>query len=67
MSWLMATAHAYDVMGSVFITAEVRSAEGPQGTPPSVVLRATTTVDGVGETNPHDWLSDVLVALLETL
>lgn len=63
----IATAHAYDVMSTVFITAEVRSVPGEGETGLPAVLRATTTVDGVGETDPARWLEDVLVALIETL
>jgi len=63
----IATAHAYDVMDTVQITAEVRSVEGTGETRSESVLRATTTVSGVGETDARLWLTDVLVALLETL
>ena len=67
MSWLMATANAYDVMGDVFIQVEVRQAGESPERPIETVLRATTTISGVGETNPRDWLEDVLVACLESL
>lgn len=63
----IATAHAYDVMDSVTITAEVRSVEGTGETRSASVLRATTTLSGVGETDPREWLVDVLVALLESV
>ena len=63
----IATAHAYDVMDAVHITAEVRHVPGERESTTSAVLRATTTVSGVGETDPARWLMDVLVALLESL
>jgi len=65
--WNHATVNAYDVMGSVHITAVVRSipAEGETGQP--VELHSTTTVDGAGQQDCREWLEDVLVALLETL
>lgn len=63
----IATAHAYDVMDTVHITAEVRSVSGTGETPTASVLHATTTISGVGETEPARWLTDVLVGLLETL
>jgi hypothetical protein len=67
MAWFMATANAYDVMGDVFITVEVRSQGESPERPVETVLRATTTISGVGETNPRDWLEDILVACLESL
>lgn len=63
----IATAHAYDVMGCVQITAEVRSVSDTEGRPTSSVLHATTTISGVGETDARLWLTDVLVGLLEDL
>lgn len=63
----IATAHAYDVMDAVHITAEVRSVTGGEEGPTDAVLRATTVVSGVGETDPRKWLMDVLVALMEEI
>ena len=58
---------AYDVMGEVHCSAfVVRSGPIEQG-PPETVLRATTTIQGVGETDPTEWLRDSLLALLESL
>jgi len=65
--YYIATAHAYDVMDTVTVTAEVRSVPGTGETPTACVLRATTTLSGVGETDPREWLVDVLVALLESI
>lgn len=67
MTHYIASAHAYDVMDTVTVTAIVRSVPGTGETPAETVLRATTTVSGVGETDARLWLTDVLVALLESL
>ena len=65
--WYQATVYAYDVMDAVYITAEVRSSEGTTEGPIASVLRATTTISGVGEPDAREWLVDVLVALLESV
>lgn len=67
MSWQTATVHAYDVMDSVMITAVVRSTEGVGLERSPVELRATTTISGVGEDDPREWLRDALIGLLEAL
>lgn len=67
MTHYIASAHAYDVMDTVTITAIVRSVPGTGETPAETVLRATTTLSGVGETDPREWLVDILVALLESV
>jgi len=63
----IASAHAYDVLDTVQITVLVQATEGTGETRLSTALRATTTVEGVGETDPRLWLTDVLVALIEAL
>jgi len=65
--WMMATVHAYDVMGYVHITASLSQADTSGGTPTAPVLHCTTTIPGTGETDARRWLEDVLVGLLETL
>jgi len=65
--WTQATVHAYDVMGKVFITASVRTAPGEAERGECLELHATATLDGVGESNPREWLVDALTGLLETL
>lgn len=65
--WTRATIDAYDVMGRVFVTALVRTAPGEEERGSTVELHASTTLDGVGETNPRDWLVDALTGLLESL
>jgi hypothetical protein len=55
------------VMDSVMITAVVRSTEGPGLERSPVELRATTTISGVGEEDPREWLRDALIGLLEAL
>lgn len=62
-----ASVHAYDVMDTVFVTAAVQSTPGIGETQAACVLRATTSVSGVGEQDPRLWMMDVLVALMESL
>lgn len=62
-----ATINAWDVMDTVHVTATVRATPGIGETPPERALSASTTVSGVGETDPREWLVDVLVALLESV
>ena len=63
----IASVHAYDVMDSIVITAEVRSTEDSPERPTASVLRATTVIVGIGETDPREWLQDALVGILEEL
>lgn len=65
--WFMASVHAYDVMSQVHITASVRGQIGAGEQLTDLVLATTTTIDGVGESDPRAWLEDVLVGLLEAL
>lgn len=62
-----ATINAWDVMDTVHVTARVQATTGTGETPIERVLSASTTVSGVGETDPREWLVDVLVALLESV
>lgn len=67
MSWYYATLYAYDVMDRVQITAQVRSTSpGPEGTI-ETRFHSATTIPSVGETDPREWLRDVLVGALEDL
>jgi len=63
----IASIHAYDVMDSIVVTAEVRSAEDTPERATTGVLRATTVIVGIGETDPREWLQDALVGILEVL
>lgn len=67
MSWSQASIHAYDVMGNVFVTATVRQSQPVGEDPKETVTVASTTFPGVGEDDPHEWLRDALVGLLEAL
>lgn len=65
--WISATVNAFDAMSKVWVSANVRvRADGHEGES-LAVHTFSTTVDGVGETDPETWLRDALVALLETL
>lgn len=57
---------AYDVMDQVWVGVTVHSQEDVLSTGSSVVLHMSEQVTGVGESDPREWLRDVLVALLET-
>lgn len=65
--WFMASIHAYDVMNTIHVTASVAEQGTEEGRAIHRVLAASTSLDGVGEANPRDWLEDVLVGLLEAL
>lgn len=62
-----ATAAAYDVMDSVFVTVRVQTYE-PDGEGFEKTESAwVTTVPSTGEDSDREWLKDALVALLEVL
>lgn len=65
--WISATVNAYDVMGLVYVTAVTRGTGTALDRSEDLVLTASTTLDGVGETNLREWLVDALVGLLESL
>lgn len=58
--------HVLDLMDTLVIYAEVVGADSfTRELEP--VLKQSTTVQGVGENDPAAWLTDALVALIETL
>jgi hypothetical protein len=61
----IATVHAYDVLERVQITVSVREQPDSREERIGTVLTIATTVPGVGEDSPREWLRDVLVAALE--
>ena len=65
--WYVATVNAYDALDRVVVAAVLRSTAGGVGDPVEDVLQCVTTVEGVGEDDPRQWLRDALVGLLEAL
>lgn len=65
--WYQATLYAYDAIGQVRVSTEVRSAPEDQSGEWRSELHATAAFDGTGEPDPRVWLKDALVALIETL
>ena len=65
--WYSATINAFDVMGDVHVSAQVRARGDSHEDPVLTVRGYTTTVPGSGETDPAVWLRDALLALAETL
>ena len=63
----MASLVAYDVMETVHVTVTVRLWDGMQTGAPTSEFTVTTTVQGVGSAEDHEWLRDALVGLLECL
>jgi hypothetical protein len=61
-----ASVHAFDMLGLVHVSAEVRQQEHPEE-PSVVVLHVNSTADGLGITDSREWLRDALVALLEVI
>ncbi len=62
-----ASIHAYDVLDQVQVTARVRLYESTLVDGSRIEHECTTTFQGTGETDPRQWLQDVLVGLLEDL
>jgi hypothetical protein len=65
--WRTATVHAYDVMDQIFISVSVRATTEDRSETIESELRLTTTIEGVGEDDPREWLRDVLLAALESI
>jgi len=65
--YYLARVHAYDAMGYVVISAELKESTGAPGSELHTVLTTSTRLDGVGEDEPARWLRDALVGLAETL
>jgi len=65
--WYAATINAFDLIDRVHVSAIVRCHEVDGEGMTTVVWQGASTVAGVGEADPHLWLKDALVALLETL
>jgi len=57
----------YDVMDQVHVHAYVMETTEPQAGRRKPVAAASTTVSGVGESDPYRWLQEALVALAELL
>ena len=58
--------HILDLLDTVVVYAEVVGADAFQRQL-EPVWKQSMSVQGVGETDPQVWLSDALIALLETL
>ena len=58
--------HILDLLDQIVIYGEVVGADS-FSREMAPVFKQSTTVQGVGETDPVIWLSDALVAFLETL
>lgn len=59
--------HAYDLMDTVCVTTRMWESCQTDTVSAEVILATVGIVVGVGESNPEEWLKDVLVAILETL
>lgn len=60
----LATIHAVDVMTTVHVVVNVR-AQNTRDATWSTVADKVLCLNGVGETDPAEWLRDVLIQLLE--
>lgn len=65
--WYVATVNAYDALDKVVVAAVLRQTTGEVGDTMHDVVQCVTTIDGVGEDDPRQWLRDALVGLLEAL
>lgn len=66
MSHRTATLSVYDMFGQIFVSVTIRDhdltgefAEEPE-------FRCSTTVRSTGEAEPHEWLAQALLGLLES-
>ena len=62
-----ASAAAYDVMDSVFVTVRVQTYEPDGEGFEKTESRWVTTVPSTGEADDREWLRDALVGLIEAL
>lgn len=58
---------AYDALGLVHVTVRVWGDAGLGEYQMEPQFSCATTVDGVGEPDPQEWLKDALVAMLEAI
>lgn len=58
---------AYDVMDYVHVALTLFSQQDVAEGIGSALVHVTTTVEGTGESDPHEWIRDALVAALEAL
>lgn len=65
--YYIASIHAYDAMGSVIVSGELREYTGAPGSEGVQAWTGSVRLDGVGEDDPRRWLRDALVGLAETL
>lgn len=67
MSAFSASINAYDVMDQVHITVRAWLQAEAQSEPIVLLLKGSTDIPGVGETDPVRWVRDALVGALEML
>lgn len=60
-----ATINAYDALGKILVGVVIREKPSPGEDAPAKAETLQIEVDGTGETDPRQWLRDVLVAALE--
>lgn len=65
--WFSASVFAYDAMDQVVITGRVWDDNGLGEKQMQERISCATTVSGVGQDDPREWLRDALVALIEAL
>ena len=65
--YYLAGISAYDALTTVVVHVSVKTRMEELDGQLGVVFDLTTSLDGVGETDPVEWLRDALVQLLEVL
>lgn len=63
----VANVHVIDVLDQVWVSATVRDELQPGSGVTVEVAALSDTFAGVGEPDPHEWLRDALIGLLEAL
>jgi hypothetical protein len=66
MSDLHASITVYDFLGDVYLGVRVYDLHQPWG-PSRLVLEVAEVVQGEGLSDPREWVTDALTALLETV
>lgn len=58
---------AYDVMDQIWVSLTLHSQQDVAEGIGSALVHVSTSVAGTGETDPHAWIRDALVAALEAI
>lgn len=66
MAHRTATLSAYDMFGQVHVTVTIRDHDVPGEWVEEPEYACSTTIQSTGESEPHEWLAQALLGLLES-